>query len=120
MIIGIDFDGTIVENKFPDMGSEVPFAISTLKILQQKGHKFILWTVRADDKLEEAVSFLKNKGILLYGINNNPTQPTTSPKIYCHYYIDDRSIGCPLIFPKDRKPFVNWLAVEDIINKLRK
>ena len=32
MIIAVDFDGTIVEHKYPEIGQEVPFAIDTLKI----------------------------------------------------------------------------------------
>lgn len=31
MIIAVDFDGTIVEHKYPEIGRELPFAIETLK-----------------------------------------------------------------------------------------
>lgn len=31
MIIAVDFDGTIVEHKYPSIGKEIPFAIETLK-----------------------------------------------------------------------------------------
>ena len=31
MIIAVDFDGTIVEHKYPAIGKEIPFAIETLK-----------------------------------------------------------------------------------------
>ena len=34
MIIAVDFDGTIVEHKYPEIGRELPFAIETLKKLQ--------------------------------------------------------------------------------------
>lgn len=33
MIIAVDFDGTIVEHKYPEIGRERPFAITTLKML---------------------------------------------------------------------------------------
>ena len=33
MIIAIDFDGTIVEHRYPAIGKELPFAIDTLKSL---------------------------------------------------------------------------------------
>ena len=36
MIIAVDFDGTIVEHKYPAIGKEIPFAIETLKKLQQR------------------------------------------------------------------------------------
>ena len=31
MLIAVDFDGTIVEHKYPAIGKELPFAIETLK-----------------------------------------------------------------------------------------
>ena len=46
MTIAVDFDGTIVEHKFPAIGNELPFATHTLKTLQEKGHRLILWTYR--------------------------------------------------------------------------
>ena len=46
MIIAVDFDGTIVEHKYPAIGKEIPFAIETLKKLQQERHFLILWSVR--------------------------------------------------------------------------
>ena len=44
MIIAVDFDGTIVEHKYPEIGRELPFAIETLKKLQQERHRLILWS----------------------------------------------------------------------------
>ncbi len=55
-IIGVDFDGTVVEHKYPQIGKEMLFAFATLKALQQKGHKLILWTIRTGDLLDEAVT----------------------------------------------------------------
>jgi len=43
MIIAVDFDGTIVEHKYPKIGSEIPFATDTLKMLIKDGHQLILW-----------------------------------------------------------------------------
>ena len=45
MIIAVDFDGTIVENRYPDIGKEIPFATETLRMLIHDGHRLILWTV---------------------------------------------------------------------------
>ena len=42
MIIAVDFDGTIVEHKYPAIGRELPFAIETLRKLQSDRHKLIL------------------------------------------------------------------------------
>ena len=35
MTIAVDFDGTIVEHRYPEIGKEKPFAIQCLKQLQQ-------------------------------------------------------------------------------------
>ena len=46
MTIAVDFDCTIVEHKFPEIGKEKPFAIETLLQLQDEGNRLILWTSR--------------------------------------------------------------------------
>ncbi len=35
MTIAVDFDGTIVEHRYPRIGKEIPFATDALKLLQQ-------------------------------------------------------------------------------------
>ena len=39
MTIAVDFDGTIVEHRYPRIGEEIPFAVETLKLLQQEKHR---------------------------------------------------------------------------------
>ena len=56
MIIAVDFDGTIVEHRYPKIGKEIPFAIATLKKLQKERNLLILWTVREGELLDEAVN----------------------------------------------------------------
>ena len=55
MIIAVDFDGTIVEHKYPEIGNEIPFATDTLKMLIKDHHRVILWSVREGKLLEDAV-----------------------------------------------------------------
>ena len=55
MYIAVDFDGTIVEHRYPKIGREIPFAIETLRRLREDGHLLILWTVREGRLLDEAV-----------------------------------------------------------------
>ena len=38
MIIAVDFDGTIVEHRYPEIGREIPFAVETLKKLIEDRH----------------------------------------------------------------------------------
>ena len=98
MTIAVDFDGTIVENKYPQIGKEIPFAISTLKKLQFDGHLLILWTVREGKSLEEAIAFCRQHGIEFYAINRNYPEETVNSIIHCRkvnadFFIDDRNVG---------------------------
>ncbi len=98
MIIAVDFDGTIVEHKYPAIGKEMPFAFETLKGMQREGHLLILWTYRAGRELEEAVEYCKKKGIEFYAVNKSYPEEkldekTTSRKINADMFIDDRNIG---------------------------
>ena len=44
MVISIDFDGTVVEHRYPKIGEEIPHATETLRKLMEDGHKLVLWT----------------------------------------------------------------------------
>jgi hypothetical protein len=98
MIIAVDFDGTIVEHKYPKIGAEIPFAFETLIKLQKEDfHQLILWTVRTGQELEEAVEYCKSKGLQFYAHNKNyPEEPTLSAaprKLVADIFIDDRNVG---------------------------
>jgi len=114
MIIAVDFDGTVVDHRFPDVGPDVPGAVNCLQELVANGHKIILWTMRSGVYLAHAVEWYAERGIPLYGVNGNPDQKswTTSPKAYAQVYVDDAAVGCPLItLAKFKRPCVNWPAV---------
>ena len=66
MTIAIDFDGTIVEHRYPKIGNEIPFAIDTLKMLIKAHHRLILWTVREGKLLDEAVEWCRERGVEFY------------------------------------------------------
>lgn len=68
MTIAVDFDGTIVEHRYPKIGEEIPFATETLKILAQERHKLILWTVREGELLEEAIEWCRQRGVFFYSV----------------------------------------------------
>jgi len=55
MLIAVDFDGTIVENKYPEIGRELPFAVETLKMLQADRHRLVLWSCRQGRLLDDAL-----------------------------------------------------------------
>lgn len=96
MIIAVDFDGTIVEHKYPKIGKPIPFAIETLLQLQKDGHVLLMWTVRTGSLLQEAVDYCKSKGLKFYAANKNYPEEdvtTASRKLNADLFIDDRNIG---------------------------
>ena len=135
MIIAIDFDGTCVTHGFPLVGKDIG-AQDILRQLVDKGHKLILWTMRADRLelgdtgdpdihdvtgtfLQEAVNWFEENDIPLFGIQRNPEQDswTSSPKAYAQLYIDDAALGCPLksVPGVSDRPFVDWAEVEKML-----
>lgn len=98
MIIAVDFDGTIVEHKYPAIGREIPFAIETLKKLRADRHKLILWSVREGKLLEEAVDFCRERGLEFYAVNKDYPEEEQEHKHYSRklkadIFIDDRNLG---------------------------
>lgn len=93
-IIGIDFDGTCVTDLYPYVGDNIGAA----SVLRELGDKnlLILYTVRDGKYLQDAVDWFRYNHINLYSVNYNPEPVSSSPKLYCDYYIDDRNIGTPL------------------------
>ena len=63
--IAIDFDGTCVEHKYPEIGREIPYALQVLREITDRGHKIILWTMRSEQYLEEAVRCYEERKIPL-------------------------------------------------------
>jgi hydroxymethylpyrimidine pyrophosphatase-like HAD family hydrolase len=97
MKIAVDFDGTIVEHTYPEIGKEKLFAFRTLKELEKMGASLILWTFRTGKELDEAVEFCRKNGIEFYAVNKNYPEEiydeSVSRKINADIYIDDKNIG---------------------------
>ncbi|MCQ2231603.1 MAG: hypothetical protein MJZ30_07125 [Paludibacteraceae bacterium] len=98
MRIAVDFDGTIVENRFPSIGEERPFAIETLKKLRAENHRLILWTVRHGEYLEEALRWCEERGLTFDAVNqsyllDDHLGGNVSHKANAELFIDDRNLG---------------------------
>ena len=100
MNIAVDFDGTIVEHRYPEIGRERPFAIDTLKMLIADQHRLILWSVREGQLLEDAVNWCKERGVESYAVNRDYPEERGvennnhfSRKLKVDLFIDDRNIG---------------------------
>lgn len=95
--IAVDFDGTIVKHEYPKIGKEMLFAFQTLRALQKKGARLILWTFRSGKELAEAVDYCKANGVEFYAVNSNYPEEvfdeTVSRKIDADIYIDDKNVG---------------------------
>lgn len=97
MIFAIDFDGTLCENKYPEIGSPRMDMINKCIQLQNDGHKIILNTCRTNNRLQEAVEWCKNQGLIFNAVNENLAEKiiehSECRKIGADYYIDDKNIS---------------------------
>lgn len=104
MIIAVDFDGTLCQHNFPNIGRQLQHhkkLVNLLIDLRMKGHKLILWTNRGDNQnfksLTQAIQWCKRLGLQFDSVNQNiPGQKKLSgysPKVLADIYIDDRALG---------------------------
>ena len=93
-VIAVDFDGTLCENKWPDIGEPNEELIQHLKDERRKGSKIILWTCRTDERLENALAWCEERGLKFDSVNENIPEAVEmygedTRKIFAHEYIDD-------------------------------
>ena len=98
IIYAIDFDGTICENRFPDVGRLRPEAENFIRALKARGDKWILFTMREGASLDQALEFLAIHDLLPDAANDNlPEQcalyGNNPRKVFAHVYIDDHNAG---------------------------
>ena len=96
MIVAIDFDGTLCEDKFPEIGMPLGKNIEVVKKLREAGHKTILWTCRKGEVLDQAVAWCQEQGLVFDSVNQNIPEIQQkwggdTRKVYCDYYIDDKN-----------------------------
>lgn len=95
-IAAVDFDGLLVENKFPEIGEIRQTMFDAVKQLQQNGWKIILWSCRTDEMLAEAVAFCTNHGLVPDAVNENLKEVQEyfggdTRKVFANIYLDDRN-----------------------------
>lgn len=100
LTLAIDFDGTIVEERWPEIGPLVPGAVDGIKALFTDGHYLILNTCRKGPLLADAREFLRCKDLLglFEAVNRNSPRRIRQfgsdvRKISADLYIDDRNLG---------------------------
>lgn len=101
MIIAVDFDGILCENKFPEIGPPQYEVISLVRQLIDRGNEVVLWTTRNGNELTAAVNWCEDRGLHFCAINapapSNEKEyadkyPVQSRKIYADIYIDDHNL----------------------------
>ena len=98
-IIAVDFDGTLCENRYPEIGEPNEELIKYLIKRQADGDKLILWTCRCGDILEQAVNWCHDHGLVFDAVNDNLPSSIewangcNSRKIYADKYIDDKNVS---------------------------
>jgi len=112
-IIALDFDGTIVENAYPNVGKLKLNAKEVINKLADEGFKIIINTCRAGIHEGLVYTFLEEQGIKYDYINSNlPTQieffKQDCRKISADIYIDDKNLGG---IPDD------WNIIYELIHK---
>lgn len=95
-IAAVDFDGLLVENKFPEIGKIRQPIFNAVKRLQERGWKIILWSCRTDEMLSEAIAFCTNHGLVPDAVNENIKEVQEyfggdTRKVFANIYIDDRN-----------------------------
>ena len=111
MIIAVDFDGTLCENRWPEIGQENRHVINQLIRHQADGDKIILWTCRSGQMLDDAILWCLNRGLRFNAINANLAKNierygNDCRKVYADEYWDDKSVivyagGAPSVLMKD-------------------
>ena len=96
-VYAVDFDGTLCENAWPDIGAPCHELIEKMKQLRKNGHKVILWTCREGMRLVDAIAWCSGHGLFFDAVNDNLDEHmkrfgSNSRKILADYYIDDKAM----------------------------
>ena len=90
IIIALDFDDTIYDWK--SKGYDVEHVVNLVLQSQSRlNAKVILFTCREGEWLDFAVNYCGEKGISLYGVNENPDHPPTKSKPFYNIMLDDKA-----------------------------
>ena len=115
MVYAIDFDNTLCENAYPEIGEPDTAVINFCKSLRRDGHKLILWTCREGKPLQEALRWCLYRGLIFDAVNDDLPQvkqcfseelkswegSKRARKIHADVYIDDKAVA-PFCEDKDK------------------
>lgn len=115
-VFAVDFDGTLCEDAWPDIGKPHYDMLGWIKKLRENGHKIILWTCRNGMPLIDAIVWCAEHGLFFDAVNDNLEEYKRqfggdSRKITADYYVDDRAVypsAMPFIFEATTKDEDEW------------
>jgi hypothetical protein len=95
-IVAVDFDGTLFEDKFPEIGEPNIDLINKLIQKRREGQKVILWTCRTGKLLLNAVHYCLKYGLTFDAVNENIPEVKKltgddTRKVYANLYLDDKA-----------------------------
>lgn len=130
-VVAVDFDGTLVDSRYPDIGPTVPYALEVVKKLIESGIDVVIYTVRDGQALRDAEKWCKDNGLKIAGANYHPARdygPTFPPsKLDADLFIDDKNLCTPLTKVIGfKRHCVDWQEIAEelifrgIINEIQK
>lgn len=98
IILAIDFDGTIAEHSWPELGAIRPGAAEYINKLYEEGYYIIIWTCREGEHLDWIADYLNNHKINYHLINEHNRDvfnfyKNDTRKIFADIYIDDKQLS---------------------------
>ena len=111
-VIAVDFDGTLCENRWPEIGEPNRQVIRELIRRQANGAAIILWTCRTGKLLDDAVLWCANHRIKIDAVNANIPERlevygSENRKVSADEYWDDKAVpvvgGCVCMVRRDAR-----------------
>ena len=101
LVIGLDFDGTVVKSAYPKIGKPKFLSLPILRWLMQR-HTVVLWTCRSGQHLDDALRWCRDNGLRFEFVNCNTFDRIRAyggdcRKLSCDILVDDKAgvIVCP-------------------------
>jgi len=103
-IIAVDFDGTLCEHVYPEIGEPKKEVLDWIYEQQRQGAKIILWTCREGFELKKAIDWCRDQGLIFDAINENIPELKNREfgirKPYADIYLDDRAMDLSMFQAK--------------------
>ena len=122
-VIALDFDGTLFENKFPEIGEPRMHVIKKALEEQLNGSDLVLWTCREGKLLDDALVACAEYGLYFSAVNDSTDEWKQNfcndpRKIGATEYWDDRAMNPDSIdwLMRDQIKLLGIGNVIDIIN----